>query len=673
MNANDRLKDAVKSIVNREVDEPFDLWPQIADQIQTKETVSMNTKWKFAWATLLVVLATALVTTIAYALFTYFRNDPGMESVSQAGLVTDLEMTAVPTPAATPTALPPAAQIGAAQTRQGITLTLDWIYLDDGWQSLGFSANTLPQGQRLGQPRMTFGDLLPQQYRGAGLTITQVENGLAGRFLVAQILRDEKTYGITETFADVAVEIPLLDASEKEIDTFRFASSQVPVHQGQFASGNTYAVRATGQEIRLESISITPQETRAQFCSNTPLRLENAALQWARQQDEILLPDQPPSLTGHMGAKRTAKDGWECVEVLFPGDPAPQNLKAFRLVMTTTGAESPTTWEFAWSTLPHSLEIPGIAPISPESAASAQPTPLASQENGDIRVTLLQAYADTLRAAAVLRIEGGQPGAYPELVLTDPQGLQFNTGYGVDVDPADPNLLTASFTFGDSYNGSFADLNSMPEGRFVGNLVVKTDPWGPDSQSFTFKLDLPLYPVTTRLVNQAITSNGIEIRLQKIETTPSYSQAHLCYQLPTPNGDWYIDIQTTTLQIGDGVTTSNSMEWVDPPDNNRCLIVGFLLGSNREDEPFTLTIHGLRQTFPEVIPNDQIQMAREKLRLQGIEMDWITFSGTGGGGAGPQITQKPEGMTDNEVVDRFYDALGYWFSGNWVFNTTPTP
>ena len=670
MNANDRQKNTLTSIVNREVDETFDLWPQIADQIQTKETVSMNTKWKFAWATLLVVLATALVTTIAYALFTYFRNDPGMELVSQAGLVTDLEMTAVPTPAATPTALPPAAQIGTAQTRQGITLTLDWVYLDDGWQSLGFSANTLPEGQRLGQPRMTFGELLPQQYRGASLTITQVENGLAGRFLAVQILRDEKTYAIAETFANVAVEIPLLDATGKELDTFRFAASQVPVHQGQLTGGNTYAVRTGSQEIRLESISITPQETRAQFCSNAELRLDNAALQWAQELDEIFLPDQTPSITGHMSTEKTAQDGWECAEVLFPGDPAPQDLKAFRLVLTTTGNESPTTWEFTWLTLPHSLEIPGIAP---ENSTSTEPTPLASQENGDIRVTLLQAYADTLRAAVVLRIEGGQPGAYPELILTDPQDLQFNTAYSVDVDPADPNLLAASFTFGDSYNGSFADLNSMPEGRFVGNLVVKTDPWGADSQSFTFKLDLPLYPVTTRLVNQAVTSNGIEIRLQKIETTPSYSQAHLCYQLPTPNGDWYIDIQTTTLQIGDVTTTSNSMEWVDAPENNRCLIVGFLLGSNREDEPFTLTINGLRQTSPEVIPDDQIQMAREKLRLQGIEMDWITFSGTGGGGAGPQITQKPEGMTDNEVVDRFYDALGYWFSGNWVFNANPTP
>lgn len=145
--------------------------------------------------------------------------------------------------------------------------------------------------------------------------------------------------------------------------------------------------------------------------------------------------------------------------------------------MTTTGAEPPTTWEFTWSTLPHSLEIPGIAPIAPENAASAQPTPLASQENGDIRVTLLQAYVDTLRAAVVLRIEGGQPGAYPELMLTDPQGLQFNTAYGVDVDPADPNLLTASFTFGDS-NGSFADLNNLPEGRLWAIWWSKPTPGG---------------------------------------------------------------------------------------------------------------------------------------------------------------------------------------------------
>lgn len=673
MKTNPRLAEAVKSIVDRDVQEPIDLWPQIADRIQKKERAFMNPKWKFAWSVLLVVLAAVMITTIAYALVTYFRNDPGMEAVDQTGLVTNLEMTAVPAPNPTPTALPPADPVGAAQTRQGAALTLDWVYLDDAWQAIGFSAAGLADGQRLGMPRMRFGDLSPQQYRGAGMTLAPTEQGLTGRYVVTQIVRSEKTYGIADTFADVTVEIPLLDASGQEVDTFRFAAPHLLIHQGTFTGGNTYAVRAAGQEIRLEWISMSPQETRVQFCSDAELRLETASIQWARGPQKSLSPDQAPAAVGRMLAERTVKDGWKCAEVLFPGEPDPQNLSAFRLVLTTPREAGTAEWEFNWPILPQGLEIPGIAPEESAGNPAAEPTPLASQAIGGIQVTLLQAYMDTLRAAVVLRVEGTQPGVYPELLWTDTQGLPFNTGYSVELDPADPHLLTASFTFDDSYNGSFADLSSMPEGRFVGNLVVKTDPWQTYAQSFTFQLDLPVYPVVIRQAQQAVTSNGIEIRLQKIEMTPSYSQAYLCYQLPTASGDWYIDHETTSLQIGQISAAANRMEGAEAEGNSRCLTLGFPIGAHGDLEELTLTINGLRQTPPEVIPEDQVQMAREKLRQQGIEMDWVVVSGSGGGGAGPQITQKPEGMTDEEVMDRFYDALGYGFSGSWVFTLTPAP
>lgn len=82
---------------------------------------------------------------------------------------------------------------------------------------------------------------------------------------------------------------------------------------------------------------------------------------------------------------------------------------------------------------------------------------------------------------------------------------------------------------------------------------------------------------------------------------------------------------------------------------------------------------GIEQSLPETIPEDRLQAAREKLRLQGIEIEWITFSGTGGGGAGPQIKQKPPQMTDLEALQRFYEALGYVFPATWTFNVQIQP
>ena len=48
-------------------------------------------------------------------------------------------------------------------------------------------------------------------------------------------------------------------------------------------------------------------------------------------------------------------------------------------------------------------------------------------------------------------------------------------------------------------------------------------------------------------------------------------------------------------------------------------------------------------------------------------MDWVISSGYGGGGAGPVITEKPDGMTDEEVIRRFYQLLGYYYPGPWSF------
>ena len=48
-------------------------------------------------------------------------------------------------------------------------------------------------------------------------------------------------------------------------------------------------------------------------------------------------------------------------------------------------------------------------------------------------------------------------------------------------------------------------------------------------------------------------------------------------------------------------------------------------------------------------------------------MDWVTSSGNGGGGGGPEINKKPEGMTDEQVLRRFYEEMGYYYQGPWTF------
>jgi hypothetical protein len=353
-----------------------------------------------------------------------------------------------------------------------------------------------------------------------------------------------------------------------------------------------------------------------------------------------------------------------CVEAVFP--PLAQGDRALRLVVDTlkdrTGADVSGPWEFVWSTLPQQTIIPGI-------------TPLGSQTIGDVKVTLLQAYIDALRMTVVYRIEGTTQ--HHEIGITDVEGKPLNIeGGGMGPTADDPNVFTASLKFAQPLVGE----------RFVGKLNIIISPWeSQGGQVFTFDLGLPVYPPLVIIPAQTITAEGLEMRLEKLEITPSFTDVFLCYQKPSP-ADWMLSNDKTVLQIGQAQAQFSNYtmvmdedyrmqerpEWATLPGRARCVRAGFSVGHHNQAEKLTLVV-GLEQSVPEVIPDDQLQAARQKLRQQGIEMDWVTFSGNGGGGAEPKITQKPDGMTDEEAIKRFYEALGYYFHGTWTFSLDIQP
>lgn len=682
MNEKDRLKIAFESIAHREVPETANLWPQIAAKLERKDTVMMNPKLKLAWTLILVLLGLALATGAVYALYAYLKGDPGLEAVSEAGLVTNLELTTAPELLPTQTPRLPASAIGTEQTLQGVTLTLDWIYLDDAWQSFGFTVANLANGQRLGQPAMYFGAITPEWSNGASMSLNETETGLQGLYFINQIVRNEN-YPDADTFVDIDIEIPLLDASGQQLATFRFSNPQMQVHRAQYyEGGNTTSTSANNLEMRLDWIVFTPQDTRARLCYDQPnLKLEKATLQWG--QDAMDLYNVPVS-----PSQQVLETDSECWEVIFPADT--QNSKAFRLVVDTLKDENntdyPGAWEFTWLFLPQHTKIPGITPIE-------------AQTFQESSITMIQAYADAARIAAVLKIEGAQIDLMStNVVLKDQQGRDFNAGVSITVDPEDPSLYTYSFTpmdMSQSEDDSFSKEKPLSGERFQGQIVITFNAYGKTNQapqSFTFDLDLPVYPAKEIQVGQTRSANGLEMRLEQLIVTPSYTYAYLCFQKPD-TGDWYLSWQGTNLLIGNAQFSSESADllfdsdlprdsylinspdpdWTPPITQGRCLRAGFPLGHHNKPETLTLTVRGLELTTAELLSDEKIELARQKLREQGIEMDWITYTGGGGGGSTYQVTQKPDGMTDEEVLERFYTLLGYYVNGPWVFTIEMQP
>ena len=673
------IRKSLETIAQHNIPENINLWPRLAARLERKDTVSMNLKWRLIWTILLALLGLFALTGVAYAFYRYFNNDAGLQSVSNTGLLATVNVTAQPTSNPTATLPEPVTTIGDSQTLEGVRLTLDWIYLMDGRQAFGFSADGLEGGKTLGMPEVGFGRIIPEQYRGAGLTVKDDAQPVTGIYVVNQIVRDDSTFGKTDTRTDVSIDIPLLDVNGQILNTFRFAVKDELVHIVPLGGGDIFSTTANGLEMSLDWVRLNSASVQARLCFVPPdgkdWRLVSPTLQIGTDPNQLasVTPTPASQPIPHMD-----ENGTRCQVVSF--QVSTQGAQAF--ILTADNLETPTgetlkgDWTFNWYQLPGQMQFPGIAPL--------EAAPLVSEAvNSDITVTLDKAYADVFRMAFVVSVKSPQGLGISNATLKDESGAELNNGLGITSQPDDPP---------GRYTLELYPINEFPAGQFKGQLVVEIgNQFGSSSSQAQahFTLDVPVYPAIVFDPMQTVTANGVEMLLQRIRVTPSFTKAYLCFQKPG-QADWGIG-HMSTVKIGEDTGTLTAATllfdapvtgymptnpepgWVSPVQIGRCLAAGFTVGHHGKPEVLTLNIAGLEQSAPEVIPNDQLQAVRKKLLAQGIDMDWVTSSGNGGGGGGPVINTKPAGMTDDQVMQLFYEALGYYYPGTWTFTVNINP
>jgi hypothetical protein len=300
----------------------------------------------------------------------------------------------------------------------------------------------------------------------------------------------------------------------------------------------------------------------------------------------------------------------------------------------------------------------------------------------DMTVTLEKAYGDIYRMVFVVFIKSPQEDfVVSSATLKDSSGTELNTGLGISSPPDDPTRFVIEIY----------PSTDFTAGQFKGELAVQIGTQFGSSSGLAethFPVDLTVYPAVAFDPMQTVTANGVEMLLQRIKVTPSYTQIFLCYQKPS-SADWMVG-SGASLQIGEDTANPGSYsmlfdpdfggdprmsepDWAPPVNTGRCVKLGFPIGHHNQPESMTLTISELEQSVPEGIPDDQLQAARQRLLVQGVDMDWVTSSGAGGGGGGPVINKKPEGMTDEQVMRLFYEALGYYYPGPWTFTLEINP
>ncbi len=694
-----KIYDALEALARHDIPENTDLWPRIAAQAR-KDAYTVNPKLKLAWTLALVLLALILATTAGYALYRYF-SDPGMQSVSDAGLITDLNATAQPTPItdATPMWVQPlpATQIGESQTLEDVTVTLDWIYVEDSHQAIGFSTNGLSGGLRLGLPSVTYAGVTPEEYRGSTLVLDAAGRGILATY---QSVRE----GVVDFKVNTTVDIPLLRDSQT-IATFHFglkdtpvdliggrdgiaysiqASSSMDMQQDQAmatpmivtggGSGNAYTMQVNGLEMRQEYVIVAPGYVEAQLCYPLPSakdwKVDHVTVQFMDEDGNFIAN---PAAADHVSPAKDTSKG-RCVDVNFPVDDMAGKTTVFINVGALVAPDEKLDggWMFG-TVIDNLINLEGATPV----------TPLDSKTIGDLKSTLDWAYADANRVAFQLHFDGWKENYFFNgISLLDATSGEIYSN-STESTEDDPLRLTLGFT----------PANELIGERFKGQLVVSVSN---DPVNFTafaeyhFDLDLPLYPATTFEPLQKVSANGVEMLLQKVRITPSFTYVYLCYNKPTtgdPNA-WpashgtLLKIGADEAPMGGGTLLFDSeigdvgipeYGWKTPIETGRCLKLGFQVGHHGQPETLTLTIPGLEKSVPEVIPDADVKKAQEILRAQGIEMTYTTVTSNGGSSEWPVFTKKPEGMDDTQAYQKFIEALGYVYKGPWGFTVEIKP
>lgn len=698
----------------KKVPDTIDLTPRILSQIAAERSIPMQPKMRLATVILLVFLTLVLISTVAYAVYRLV-GDPGLQSVQDAGLITDVDVTAQPTvlPTLTPERTPPpAGDLENAQTLQGVTLALDWVYLDETRLALGMNFTELPDGAMLGAPVISFKGVTPEGTQTFSQSVRGDEN--RSIYVSYQVIHADAVGGKV----DITMDVPLVGqegAGQTTLDTFHFELAGVPVYAGQWVPiEQNYAVKRNDVQVRVRSVRVLPTSTEVVACYDYP-----TASVWAIS-DATVQIGSGPEVGVDSYQELSEITGDHCVRLGFvTGDPGSEKVLVFRVgalaekTSATGDALKQVTgpWEF-YADIPAEEVVPGLAPVP-----TATPAALGEETIEDVLVTLDWVFADVKRVAFGYTITGlpdvpNAPYLAGFLQVKDAQGNSLTSMGGgestVEHVPGQPGVLTGTWsttlseplTAGETNLSIDLTLDGSSGSDWNNVLAFITQPADapmlepgsvpptlPDRLVGTFHFDIPttIHPGQTLEPKQTVEANGITMRLERAEITPSYANFTLCYNKPSA-ADWGVGA-APVLKAGDYEAQIRGYNLLADADyggyvgdpakadsapqtaaGERCIRIEFMLGHSGPSDSLVLTIPLLEQSMPEAIPDAALKSAQEKLKAQGIEVDYTLTSGAGGGGGGGPIFNKlPEGMDHQEAFQRLQEALGYLHPGPWVF------
>ncbi len=241
--------------------------------------------WRPVWIILLamvIVLSALFIGFGPQKVYGFIRqifgfSDSGLQAVQEAGLVTDLNITAQPTVitlGGTESDLEKDAfQVSLSQVIEGMTVTLDWAYVDESRLVLGFTTESIPPELTFQLPEITFVSFTPNMNAYSRSMAIGNDQVLYTAYQVIQV-------DIAGEQIDFSVDLPLVkteDVSGERLATFHFDLQGIPVYRGMtVALQQTASVTINNVEVQLRSVRITPSFTNLEICYDFPPGNEDA-------------------------------------------------------------------------------------------------------------------------------------------------------------------------------------------------------------------------------------------------------------------------------------------------------------------------------------------------------------------------------------------------------------
>jgi hypothetical protein len=350
MNIDDSLWKALWQTAVNDIPENVNLWPLIKAKVSLKEVATVHPRLKLSLTVVIVLVALIVVATVAYACYR-LMIDPGLQSVENAGLVSNLNQTAEPTVFATvPTQLAPA--VGLSKTLNGITVTLNWAYADENRLALQLSVEglKLPEG-------VSTGDFICKLYvsNGQGVSIgsidpadVQTQKDKPGQPIILTYISYQHIDASRHNHLNLSMDLtigacgPRWDFGEvfipgQEAQTPTppplignyHLNVTVPVYKGLTLTPNQTLV-ADGISIRLDTITLSPSFTSLHICY-LPAGIRKLDFAGWNPQVTIQVGDKKIiNLDTYFGI--TVRDIKSCVEMGVPVAIDPQ-IQSFKVIV----------------------------------------------------------------------------------------------------------------------------------------------------------------------------------------------------------------------------------------------------------------------------------------------------------------------------------------------------